>query len=79
MTAENKERILIVDDETFYIDVLVNLLNDDYRVSIAKNGQIALKLAANELSPDLILLDIMMPGMDGYEVCHRRHQQEYKE
>ncbi|WP_444548016.1 response regulator [Candidatus Magnetomonas plexicatena] len=64
--------ILIVDDEKSNLDVLVNLLNGDYRTVVAKNGEQALK----RLNPfadniDLILLDILMPDMDGYEVCRR--------
>jgi len=47
------------------------LLKDDYKVKVASNGEKALKIAASENPPDLILLDIMMPGMDGYEVCTR--------
>lgn len=69
---ENKQaRILVVDDENFYIDVLVNLLKYDYRVTVAKNGESALKRAFGDTPPDLILLDILMPGIDGYEVCRR--------
>lgn len=68
---EYMPRILVVDDEKFYIDVLVNLLQDDYRVSIAKNGEAALKRAQSATPPDLILLDILMPGIDGYEVCRQ--------
>ncbi|MCW8930392.1 MAG: two-component system response regulator [Gammaproteobacteria bacterium] len=64
-------RILVVDDETFYIDVLVNLLQDDYQVSVAKNGQAALKRALSTTPPDLILLDVLMPDIDGYEVCRQ--------
>lgn len=64
-------RILIVDDESFYIDVLVDLLQDDYQLSIAKNGESALKRAFNYTPPDLILLDVVMPGIDGYEVCRQ--------
>ena len=65
----NKPEILIVDDEPFYTEVLDNLLRGEYRTSIAVNGQQALERATQEPTPDLILLDIMMPGMDGYEVC----------
>lgn len=65
------QRILVVDDEKFYIDVLVNLLQDDYRVSIAKNGEAALKRTLSATPPDLILLDVLMPGIDGYEVCRQ--------
>ncbi len=69
--GEPMQRILVVDDETFYIDVLVNLLQEDYRVSIAKNGESALQRAFGSTPPDLILLDVMMPDLDGYEVCRR--------
>ena len=66
-----KAKILVVDDEKFYIDVLVELLNGDYQVVVAKEGEQALKRAEAAPLPDLILLDILMPGMDGYEVCRR--------
>jgi putative two-component system response regulator len=66
---QTKPRILIVDDENFYIDVLVDLLKSDYKTIIAKDGQEALKRVHGNLPPDLILLDILMPGLDGYQVC----------
>ena len=67
-----KKQILIVDDNDFNIDTLVAALGDDYDLRVALDGQTALDLieTASEL-PDLILLDIMMPRMDGYEVCRR--------
>ncbi len=65
---ENRAKILIVDDERFYINVLVELLQDKYTLYIAKNGEQALKRCV-ETSPDLILLDIIMPEMDGYQTC----------
>ncbi len=69
---QQSARILVVDDESFYIDVLVNLLQEEnYKVSVAKDGATALKRAVGDSPPDLILLDIMMPGLDGYEVCRR--------
>jgi len=68
---DKKARILVVDDESFYIDVLVNLLKEDYRVSVAKNGESALKRAFSDAPPDIILLDIVMPDIDGYEVCRQ--------
>jgi putative two-component system response regulator len=71
---EEKPRILVVDDETFYLDVLVGLLKEDYRVSIAKTGQQALKRALSNPPQDLILLDVLMPEMDGYEVCRQLKQ-----
>jgi len=64
-------KILIVDDERYNINVLVDILKPDYRTIVAKNGEEALKRAMTEPLPDLILLDIMMPGMDGYEVCRQ--------
>jgi len=64
------QRILIVDDSVENIDILVSIFKDDYMVAAALNGQKALAMAQKTL-PDLILLDIMMPEMDGYEVCAR--------
>lgn len=63
-----KPKILIVDDATENIDSLYSLLKSDYRVSAAKSGNTGLKLAAKN-RPDVILLDIMMPDINGYEVC----------
>ena len=64
-----KPTILIVDDEPLNIETLTDLLEDDYRLIAVRSGEQALKRAAT--IPDLILLDVMMPGMDGYEVCRR--------
>ncbi|MEO5349063.1 MAG: hybrid sensor histidine kinase/response regulator [Magnetococcus sp. YQC-3] len=64
-------KILIVDDEPTNLDILVHLLQEEYRVVVAKNGQQALQRAHATPHPDLILLDIMMPGMDGFEVCQQ--------
>lgn len=63
--------ILIVDDEPFNINVLMESLKADYRLVAARNGEQALSRVAGETRPDLILLDVMMPGMDGHEVCRR--------
>ena len=63
-------RILIVDDTKANVDVLVETLRDKYKISVALNGEDALR-AINRNKPDLVLLDIMMPGMDGFEVCAR--------
>ena len=63
--------LLVVDDTPTNLELMYGLLKDAYRVIVAPNGERALKLAWGERRPDLILLDIMMPGMDGYEVCRR--------
>lgn len=70
-TKTHKPIILIVDDTPENIDVLKGVLIADYQVRPATNGQTALKAVHIRPYPDLILLDIMMPGMDGYEVCRR--------
>ncbi|MBF0379156.1 MAG: response regulator [Desulfamplus sp.] len=62
--------VMVVDDTEANIDVLVNTLEDMYDVRVAMDGETALDDIAQE-PPDLILLDIMMPGIDGYEVCRR--------
>ena len=67
---ENKKVILAVDDAPENLDVVKGLLSPHYTVKAAVNGQMALKIAEKQ-SPDLILLDIRMPGMDGYEVCRQ--------
>jgi len=63
------QKILVVDDEPLNINILVELLKPKYKMMAAKNGLQALKAARSSNKPDLILLDIMMPEMDGYEVC----------
>ena len=63
--------VLAVDDTPDNLSLLSGLLKDFYRVKVANNGEKALKIAAADNPPDLILLDIMMPEMDGYEVCTR--------
>lgn len=64
----NRSRILIVDDVPANIKILTDVLRDHYQISYATSGQKALELAEST-HPDLILLDIIMPGMDGYAVC----------
>ncbi|MGH9391028.1 MAG: SpoIIE family protein phosphatase, partial [Vicinamibacteria bacterium] len=72
-------RILVVDDVKTNVDVLVHALKDDYKLSVALDGESALKNAEKN-PPDLVLLDIVMPGIDGYEVCRRlRAAQETRE
>jgi len=63
--------ILIVDDVSENLQLLVRMLRADFRISIASNGKKALEIARSGQPPDLILLDIMMPEMDGYEVCRQ--------
>jgi len=64
-----KQTILVVDDMPINIQVLARALKSDYHVKIATNGFTAIEIANSEEQPDLILLDIMMPDMDGYQVC----------
>jgi response regulator RpfG family c-di-GMP phosphodiesterase len=66
----DKQTILVVDDTPENIDILVGTLKDKYQVKAAINGEMALKIARAE-PPDIVLLDIMMPGIDGYEVCRQ--------
>jgi len=68
---EKQAKILIVDDEKINLDVLVGLLKPYYRTVASKSGEQAFKRLEIPPLPDLILLDIMMPGMDGYEVCRK--------
>ena len=70
MNENINSTILIVDDTEANIDILVDALSSDYEVSVAMDGQSALD-DVRENIPDLILLDIMMPGLDGYEVCRQ--------
>lgn len=71
-----KPSILVVDDTSENIDVLKETLKNDYTVRPALNGALALKIAATDPRPGLILLDIMMPEMDGYEVMRRLQADE---
>ncbi|WP_299790400.1 two-component system response regulator [uncultured Shewanella sp.] len=65
-----KKKILLVDDEPNNLNVLKQVLKDQYQLIFATNGDKTLEVAVKH-EPDLILLDIMMPGMNGYEVCER--------
>ena len=71
----SESRILIVDDVKTNIDILVEALRDEYKLSIALDGASALR-SVEKHAPDLLLLDIMMPGLDGYEVCRQLRAQE---
>lgn len=70
-TTADKPTILVVDDTPDNITLLCSLLGEQYRNKVATNGVKALKIARADPKPDLILLDIMMPDMDGYEVCRQ--------
>jgi CheY-like chemotaxis protein len=67
--SEQQPVILVVDDSVENLQVLSALLKDFYRIKIAKSGEKALEILNQDAPPDLILLDVMMPGMDGFEVC----------
>ncbi|MBF0429055.1 MAG: response regulator [Magnetococcales bacterium] len=69
MNLEVKKNILVVDDIPENLDVMKGILAPYYRVQIATNGRLAIKVALSTSKPDLILMDIMMPEMDGYEAC----------
>ncbi len=71
-----KPSILIVDNNPVNIDVLVDILREDYSTKAATNGEAALEIITSKNPPDIILLDIMMPGMDGYQICHKLKQNE---
>ena len=66
-----KQKILIVDDDYVNIQLLSEIFKAEYNIFFAQNGSQALEIAASQEPPDIILLDIMMPVMDGYEVCKR--------
>ncbi len=71
--SDRQQTILVVDDDPSTIQVLGKLLSDAYRIQVAKSAEKALAIIEepNNPLPDLLLLDIQMPGMDGYEVCRR--------
>ncbi len=66
-----KASILVVDDTPDNLTLMADLLKDHYRVRVANNGERALKIVQGDTPPDLILLDIMMPGLSGHEVCEQ--------
>ena len=68
---ETGSKILLVDDEPGNIEMLIEALESEHEVIVAISGERALRLAATVPQPDLILLDVIMPGLDGYEVCRR--------
>jgi putative two-component system response regulator len=66
---ENKT-VMVVDDTETNIDILVELLGDEYEIMVAMDGKECLE-AVQMQTPDIFLLDVMMPGMDGYELCRK--------
>ena len=66
-----KATILVIDDTPANLTMMSALLKDDYKVKLANSGERGLAITFSDTPPDLILLDIMMPEMDGYEVCER--------
>lgn len=71
MSTLEKATILVVDDTPENIDVLSGILRQDYKIKAALNGHLALKIANGKHKPDLILLDVMMPEIDGHQVCRQ--------
>src|SRR5499427_3716196 len=69
--TSDSQLVLIVDDTPTNVGGISGVLKGAYRTKVATHGEKALVLAAGPEKPDLILLDVMMPGMDGYEVCRR--------
>lgn len=74
--AYGMQKVLIVDDTPENIHVLMGILSDEYAIIVAKQGEKALQLVKGVPAPDIILLDINMPDMDGYEVCRRLKEDE---
>jgi CheY-like chemotaxis protein len=72
--SKEKPTILIVDDASDNLILLSQLLKEDYRIKLAQNGQKALDICCSDAPPDLVLLDIMMPDMDGFEVAKRMRE-----
>jgi diguanylate cyclase (GGDEF)-like protein len=73
---DDRPRVLIVDDNPENLELLLEVFREDYRVSAAANAERALRLAQAEEPPDIILLDILLPGMDGYQLCARLKDDE---
>ncbi|WP_022660447.1 GGDEF domain-containing response regulator [Paucidesulfovibrio longus] len=73
---DTRQKILIVDDNKQNIELLMDLFRDEYKIAAATNGERALKIAFSSQPPDIILTDILMPGMDGYELCNKLKEHE---
>ena len=71
ITFRSEDRmILLVDDQPENIDILIAIIGDEHEISVALDGEDALEII-NEEKPSLIFLDVIMPGIDGYEICRR--------
>ena len=66
-----RKTLLVVDDAPANIQVVQSILKDEYRIRVATSGEKALELAQTQPLPDMVLLDVIMPGLDGYQVCER--------
>lgn len=75
-TTDPISTVLVVDDTPENLALMSDLLRDSYRVKVATNGFKAIRIASGPDAPDLIMLDVMMPEMDGYEVCRRLKEQD---
>ena len=71
MSPPQRPTVLIVDDESLNVRVLVEVLGDDYRIKVATDGIRAIEAAMADDPPDAIILDLLMPHVDGYKVCHQ--------
>ena len=69
MIGAEKKLVLVVDDATANLQIVHSMLKDDFKIRVATSGAKALALVKTKPQPDLILLDVTMPEMDGYEVC----------
>lgn len=77
--AEQKPRVLIVDDERVNLNILYELLHADYQIMAANTSEKALQAVLSKVPPDLVLLDVVMPDMDGYSVCQQLKSNELTE
>jgi putative two-component system response regulator len=75
--TETEATILIVDDTPMNIDVLESILSGRYSVRSASNAELALRIMLSTPQPDLVLLDVMMPDIDGYELCRQLKASEF--
>lgn len=73
-TSGDLPTILVVDDTPDYLRLLAELFKNDYKVRVCDNGQRALDICCSDTPPDLVLLDVVMPGMDGFEVARRMRE-----